>query len=299
MGSWNIRWNYDKPAYEPGKQALVNFWIENLGDTYLYLSDLRLNFDFGFYNLEPIAGMVRPREHRYLGNVRLPLPNHAVGQRNFVVSYRVYEYANGSWLDLGVHQSQQYWIGIYPRPFYRVFVSRGLRPEDRAIGDPIAAAIREWGFKTVTIGIERQVPEEQVTTAAREEIKQADAVIAIATPRFLDALTGLWKTLEWLHGEVGIAYGKDKPLLILKDKRVSLGGLPSYLAELDRLPLIEFDPYNLNEIPSLLAAVMPSFRDWIASKRRREFFAVLRDLLAVVGGVTVLSGIVGNLRGSS
>lgn len=303
MGNWIIRWNYDKPAYEPGKQALISFWIENLGDTYIYLSDLSLNFDFGVYNLAVIAGMVEPREYKYLGNIRLALPNKAVGQRTFAVSYRIYEYVNGSWIDLGIKQSRQYRIGIYPHPFFKVFVSRGLRPEDRAIGDPIVQMIREWGFNTVTIGIERQVPEEQVSTAVKEEIKQSDAIIAIATPRFLDALTGLWKTLDWLHGEVGIAYGKDKPLLILKDKRVSLGGLPSYLAELDRLPLIEFDSYNLNEVPSLLAAIMPGFRDWITSKRRQEFFAVLRDLLveglAVVGGIAIISGIVGSIRGSS
>jgi len=126
---------------------------------------------------------------------------------------------------------------VYPTPFYRVFVSRGLSVEDRAIGDPIVEIIREWGFETVTVGIEVKVPDNQVPQAVREEIRKADAVIAIATPRYLDALTGLWRTLEWHHGEVGIAFGIDKPLLILKDKRTSLGGLPSYLTSLKQAPI--------------------------------------------------------------
>jgi hypothetical protein len=93
--------------------------------------------------------------------------------------------------------------------------------EDRAIGDPVVEMIREWGFNTVTVGIEIKVPEEQVPMKIREEIKSSDAVIAIATLRFIDALTGLWRTLEWFHNEVGIAFGVEKPLLILKDKRLS------------------------------------------------------------------------------
>jgi len=126
-------------------------------------------------------------------------------------------------------------------------VSRGLSREDRAIGDPIAEIIREWGFETITVGIEVEAPEEQVPLKVKEKIKKCDALVAIATSRYRDALTGLWRTLEWLHGEVEIAFGIDKPLLTLKDKRVSLGGLPGYLSELKQTPIIEFDPYNLDE----------------------------------------------------
>ncbi len=73
--------------------------------------------------------------------------------------------------------------------------------------------IREWGFKTVTVGIEVKVPEEQVLIAVRTEIERADAIIAIATPRHLDALTGLWRTLERLYSETGIAYGHCSGLI--------------------------------------------------------------------------------------
>jgi hypothetical protein len=50
-----------------------------------------------------------------------------------------------------------------------------------------------------------------------------------------------------IHGETGISYGIDKPILILKDKNVSLGGLPSYLAKSKPTIQLEFDPNDLHD----------------------------------------------------
>lgn len=137
----------------------------------------------------------------------------------------------------------------------------------------------------------------------RKEIKRSDALITIATPRFLEALTGLWRTLERLHAEVGIAFGVDKPLLILKDGRVALGGLSSYLSKAELVPIIEFDPFNLDELRTKLSAVMPGFREWIETKRRQEFFEALGKIivggLAVVGAIAIVTSIVGVILGSS
>ena len=300
MGNWIIRWNFDKSSYGPGQSASVSFWLENSGSNYLYVSSLELNSDFGTYNIEEfVSGMVAPRENKPLGNVSLLLPEDVVGRKLFTVNYQMQEYINNEWIDLGFYTSdKQYFISVYPKPFYRVFVSRGLRSEDRAIGDPVAEMIREWGFETVTIGIEVKVPEEQVPERTKEEIKKSDAVIAIATPRFLDALTGLWRTLEWCHNEVGIAFGIGKPLLILRDKGVSVDGLPSYLTEIEQALLIEFDPYNFDELKTGLSTKMPSFRDWVETKRRQEFFDALKKGLAVTG-IAIGSGIIGALIGSS
>lgn len=304
MGNWIIRWNFNKSTYTPGEQALISFWIENNGDNPLYLSNLELQFDFGTYSLKSIGGMISPRENKFLGNVWLSLPKSVVGRKIFTLKYRLQEYINNNWVDLGFYSSdRQYFISVYPAPLYRAFVVRGLSTEDRAIGDPIAEMIREWGFETVTVGIEVKVPEEQVPLQVREEIKKSEAVIAIATPRFMDALTGLWRTLEWHHDEVGIAFGIDKPLLILKDKRVSLGGLPSYLMKLKQIPAIEFDPYNLDELKNGLSTIMPGFREWIETKRKQGFFETLERIitggLAVVGVIAIITGIVGALSGSS
>lgn len=298
MGSWIIRWNFDRSSYQPGDHALVSFWLENTGSTHLYLSELSLKFDFGTYNIESISGMIPPRTTKFLGSIRLEIPRNVVGRRIFTIKYRMYERINDVWVDLGYYQSnKQYFISIYPKPLYKVFVSRGLSTEDRAIGDPIVEMIKEWGFETVTVGVEVKVAEELVARRVKEEIRKADALIAIATPRHLDALTGLWRTLEWLHGEVGIAFGVDKPILILKDKRVTLGGLPSYL-KWEQIPIIEFDPYNLEELRIKLSTVMPGFREWIEAKRRQEFFNALAKLACVATPI-IIAGIIGFLIGTS
>lgn len=304
MGNWNIHWNFNKPSYSLGEQISVSYWMKNTGEYPLYLSDLKLIFDFGTYNLETIQGNVAPREDRFLGNIRITLPKNVIGRQLFTLKYHLHELVNNNWVDLGTFSSEkQYFISIYPKPLYGVFVSRGLLVEDRAIGNPIAETVREWGFKTVTVGIEVDVPEEQVLMRIKEEIQKSEAVIAIATPRFMDALTGTWRTLEWLHDELGIAFGIDKPLLILKDKRVTLGGLPSYLSKQNKVPPVEFDPYNLDELKIALSNIMPDFRDWIETKRKQAFNEKLGELalggLAVVGFIAVVSGIIGALSDSS
>jgi hypothetical protein len=304
MENWIIRWNFNKANYSPGEEGLASFWMENTGENPLYLSDLTLNFDFGTYNLESISGMVLPRENKFLGNVLLSFPKDTVGRKIFTLMYHMHEYVNNSWVDLGFYPSdKQYFVSIYPTPLYKVFISRGLSTEDRAIGDPIAEIIREWGFETVTVGIEVKVPEEQIPEQVRKKIENSDSLIAIATPRYLDALSGLWKTLEWLHGEVGIAFGRDKPLLILKDKSVSLNGLPSYLSKLKQVPVIDFDPYNLDDVKKSLSRIMPEFREWIETNRKQQFFETLEKIavggLAVIGLITIISGIAGTLLGSS
>lgn len=310
MGSWMLRWNFDKESYSPNETTSLNLWIDNTGDTNLYISAFSVEFDFGKYQIQTISGTVAPQGNvgqvttSYLGNGRLLIPNNVVGRKIFSFEYRVQEYVNNNWVDLGIYRTDtQYFINIYPKPFYKVFVSRGLRIEDRAVGDPIAEMIREWGFSTITIGIEINVPENQIADQIKTEIKNSDAVIVIATPRILDSLTGFWKTLEWAHDEIGIAFGVDKPLLIIKDRNVTLGGLPSYLSTNNKAPSIEFDQYNLNDLKLQLSSIMPSFREWVTTKRGQQFNNDLKDLivggLAIIGGIALLSGIVGESSDSS
>ncbi|MBA7692434.1 hypothetical protein ES703_101001 [subsurface metagenome] len=304
MGTWMIRWNFNAANYSPGQCAEFNVWLENTGDTWIHLSNFRLIFDFGIYNLTSVAGQVGPRATAFLGSVKLNLPPNEVGQKLFSFDYSIQEYVGNYWVNIGSYSSdRQYFISVYPQPLYTVFLSRGLHLEDRVTGDPLAEMIREWGLDTVTVGIEVQVTEEQVAQAVKQEIATSDGLIAIATPRSLDALSGLWRTLEWHHGEVGIAYGVDKPLLILRDRRVTLSGLPSYLNASGQVPVLELDPYNVEELKHRLAAVMPGFRGWLETHRKRDFFDSLSKLaiggLAVVGAVTVLAGIFGASGGQS
>lgn len=300
MVSGSIEWSFNRPTYLPGDTAWVNVWFSNAGDTSVYLSELEIEFDFGRYSLESVAGSVPPHNRVPLGRGELLLPNDVVGQRAFRFGYRLHECFDDAlvdWVDTGYWESQdEFFLGLYPTPLYRAFISRGLWPEDRALGDPVAEMIREWGFQTTTVGIEVHAPQNGVPTAIREHIGKSDAMIALATPRFQDELTGLWRTLEWLHAEAGIAFGADKPLLILRDNSVSLGGLPSYLSRPADVPVLSFDRSHPEALQAVFSGAMPSFRDWIATKKRDVF---LRTLGKIAVGSLAAYGAYKLLRGSS
>jgi len=47
-----------------------------------------------------------------------------------------------------------------------------------------------------------------------------------------------------------------------------MGGLPSYLETLKQAPVIEFNPYNLDELRAKLSSVMPGFRELDRDKKK-------------------------------
>ena len=163
--------------------------------------------------------------------------------------------------------------------------------------------IHEWGFETVTVGIEVKVASKEIPQRLKEEIRQANGVIAILSPRIMDSVTNLWKTLEWAHSEIGIAFGIDKPLLLLKEKRVNIGGLPSFLAQYNKALVLEYDTYNLTQVRYNLALVMPAFRGWIEGQNSQYMLEILKNLaiggLAIYGGLEALRRILGWIEKSS
>lgn len=301
-GDWQLRWNFNKPSYKPRENAWVTFWLDNSSDRHRFVSEVKLKFGFGTYSIDSVGGQVPPRSSKCVGTAAFQIPANIGGAKSFRVSCHLYEFYNSIWHDRRVFTTDaKYFLGVYPEPRYRMFISRGLSVEDRAIGDPIAGIARGWGFDPVTIGIEVRAPDDEVTEAVKREIQASDAIMAIATPRFADALTGLWKTLEWLHAEVGIAFGIDRPLLILKDRRVSLAGLPLFLVKEQEVPLIEFEYLDLDKIEDDLSAVMPKFREGVRSKTAvRSFNNLLKGgmvVLAAYGAAKLIDGSSGTFSG--
>lgn len=206
------------------------------------------------------------------------------------------EYTNGL-IRVGfsgpIRKTQKFIINVFLTPIYNVFLSRGIHFEDRIIGDPIAQTISEWGCWPRTVGINVNVPENQVTSRIEKEIQECAGLIVVATPRILDYSTLTWRTLEWANSEAGMAYAKRKPILILKQKDVKLGGL---LSRLDT-QLLEFDPLNMYDLKIKLSVIMPGFRAAMEQGNTKEFNQKLKDLvmkgLAAVGGIVLISGIIG------
>src|SRR5213594_2600127 len=101
MGTWQFRWNFDKPYYSPGEEMSYSLWIDNKDQTYLHVSEFVLALDFGNYALQTVSGMIAPGQTMYVGNMKPSLPNEAVGRKLFSFSYTMQEYVNNAWLNLG------------------------------------------------------------------------------------------------------------------------------------------------------------------------------------------------------
>lgn len=67
--------------------------------------------------------------------------------RDFRYTITLYELINQNWVQLPTHPTPEYIINIFSTPVYRIFLSRGLLVEDRAVGDVIARILREWGYR--------------------------------------------------------------------------------------------------------------------------------------------------------
>jgi hypothetical protein len=289
-----LNWNFDKPYYSPSDYAKINLWLENYESRHIYVSQIQVEFEFGVYELPQIIyGAIAPSSTGFLGIVSIELPPNRVGAQRFRLKYGIHELVSENWIQRPTHSTRYYIINIFSTPNYRVFLSRGLRNEERIVGDAIEQMLREWGCDPVTVGINIHVPEAQVLSAIDYHIQNSTGLIAIATPRYRDSRE-VSHTLDWLNSESAIAYAKRKPILILKDKTVNSSGLLSYLGP---QRLLEYDPMDLYDLNAKLSVIMPRFRAAIEQKNTENFYQTLGDLVVkgfAAFGVLALIGVIGS-----
>jgi hypothetical protein len=253
-----------------------------------------LMFDFGRVPLNGNPLLVPPGKSMLFYRM-FTIPRSVWGIGSFEMKYRMEHFSRNVWNLTGNYNiNQNYFVNIIPRrqinsSQYHLFVSRSVRGEDRPIGDFIAQRLVQWNFTTCTVGIEVPASRADTSRAIRNEIQKADGVVAIATPRNLDQITQTWKTLEWLHSEVGIAYGINKPLLIFSEKSVRLEALPHYLPSFDCVPKIDFSSTDLNRLSFDIDCWMPSYRESLKKQRVDRFFSNI-----LTTGVYLLAGIKGS-----
>ena len=291
--AWEITGACDKIFYAPGERCVLSIGISNMSKSvHVMITQLAFASDFGNISLIGPDIVVPPNKYE-LARYEFVIPRNVWGKRLFALAYRMHYFHQNSWRPGGRFRSEKntYFINVLPQrqinsSRYKVFVSRSIRDNDQPLGDFIAQRLRRWNLETCTVGIEVKATRQDTARVVRDEIRKANGVVAIATPRNYDLITKTWGTLEWLHGEVGISYGIDRPLLIIKQSSVKLEGLPRYLTEYGKVPII---PFTGNEIGKLIIDIdsaMPSFREWVKEKHANEFFGNLATT-----GIIILAGI--------
>jgi len=275
-------------TFSPGQEGLAHLSLENNGYASVFVWRVWLHFDWqsdlAYYkDLDPLT--IQPGQRKVVGPIPFKVMENVTGTRKYKLGIEVAEQWSGQWQTREIAWTDDLSFEVEPYPTYVGFVSCSNDPRDERVVDSIKSKIKEWGFKTVTVGQEVKAEGDWAPTI-REEAKKADCMIGIASPRVLDAITNAWETLPWLHGETGITYGGDKPILILRDRSVQLGGLVA------RMPWqMEYDSEKLGELFAKLDLVMPAFREWIAEKKASHFLNTLLKLSLAIGGAATLAKI--------
>ncbi len=286
MSTWNISYNLNKSVICTGDNVILNLDIHNLDLTfYLYIDKIHLKGVKNFNYTYQTDVLIPPDTRQNLAVLSVPIPFYIKGNNEMKlyvetskITYKttsqgveVDKFENlGTLIRKGPIKFQ-----ISPTPCYRAFVSRSINPSDKPMVEPIVKMVQDWGFETTTVGINSFVEKHrEPTDKIVEDIVRADCLVAIATIRDQSAFTGLYSTLQWLHSEVSFAYMAQKPVLLIVDNRIDLGGI---LGE-KKWPVIPFNNNELLKLQFELDDILPYLRLAIAEKRTTQFEAFIQDI---------------------
>ena len=144
---------------------------------------------------------------------------------------------------------------------FKVFISHSTR--DKGLVDMLRAVLERIGIQTVVAEDVAQ-PGERLTWKIQKLLDDSDCVVVL--------LTRHGTRSQWVQNEVGLALGKEKPIVPLVEKGVQVGGI------LHDLEYIEFDRQN----PDSAISKTASFLQKLAAKKSQE-----ENLLLGLGGLLI------------
>jgi len=207
-------------SFGPGEKGLAYVELRNDDPGAAFVANVWLHFDWQGDLSYPIklGKLIMPGSKKTVGPIYFEIPNNIVGARKYKVGIETFDQQySAAWASHELLWTGDFDFQVEPYPTYTAFVSCSNRDEDRDIVDFIKSRIRIWGFDTITVGQEVKASGDLAQTI-QDQATKADCLIAIATPRILDAITNAWETLPWVHGETGITYGKEKPMMPIVEK---------------------------------------------------------------------------------
>lgn len=183
---WAVGGSCDRVYYSPNDAVNFILAMDNYSSAYIKISNIQVIFDFRSYKHTTSDNIIAPGKRVYT-SYTLNIPS-VYGKKVFTIVYDINYYNGKHWVFNGSFRTDEnrYFINVLPTrelntSRFIAFLSRGSRREDLHIGDFIAQRIRQWNFETRTVGIEVSVPNKDTSQYVRNEIKNADAFIAIAT----------------------------------------------------------------------------------------------------------------------
>jgi hypothetical protein len=288
MFPWKILWKPPTLQIEPGANAPIQVWFENQSNASLSVDELSLHLGNDRRTVCADGPVVSPGQSQEICTHLVEAPREFCGEIGGSFTLRRRALVRGTWTPPVLEETPPC-LKVLIRPTKKLclFVSHGIRDGDLAINEPLTDVLRAWNFETVTVGVEVKVTEAEVANRVRGEILSSPGIVVIATPRTLDSLNQTWKTLEWAHGETGIAFAGEKPILVFQDQSVELGGLPRYLEKAGKADIYTFSSKNIEQAFGIVHRQMLRFRQMVAAQAakmsKERFKGTLKSVLAALG----------------
>lgn len=215
--TWNPRteiWTSDRPFAYP-------FWARNCGPEPLRLSGYESQWSPDDGRTWPLRAphecevVLEPGHCRRLGFSAFP-PWECGRWR-----VRPQLHLGGPWTQDGPRPFGTVVVG--PHPKRPTFLSRSLAPEDLALGEAVKQWLLSYNLIPDTVGAPAPVPDHRVVPEVGSRVQRADALVALATPRYLDE-HHVRHPSEWIPAETLNAAAGRKPILILRTGVTELTG---------------------------------------------------------------------------
>lgn len=185
-------------------------------------------------------------------------------------------------------------LSINPNFIATAFVSCSLRSEDKPFIDLIERILIAHKIQPIgTVGRYAAAPENPAISM-RNNINQADMVVIVATPRYLqyDLQTnqGNYGLSEMVHVETGIAFAYNKPVVLFVQEGTHVG---NFLPNVTQYVVLNGQQTDLETkwalINSLLFNASTIVQDFKNKKSNEEIGNFFKGALAFIGATAVIS----------
>lgn len=263
---WTLRYTWNKATFSPSEEANLSIVIQNTCGKPIFINTLKLRMDWDSkVFILPCNIHIPVYDQSSIPLPSVVAPSTITGRRKIQcwIETAAYQNKTGQWIYYGfIKPTGPIVLNIKPEPVYRVFLSRSNWDQDKPLINPIVRRISEWGFEPHTVGLNvRAKNQNNPTPEIKREIAEADCLIAIATPRDFLVKHGMWTAPDWLHGEVGIGFGKEKPIFVIHEESIRLAGLPQHCYH------IAFSMNDLQQLIRKIDVLMPYIRKWIEKRK--------------------------------
>lgn len=165
-------------------------------------------------------------------------------------------------------------------------------PSDQWKIDPIRNFLRMRGFDPSTLGREITALSPfgcGLNVSEKEWAFNGDCFVGVLTARNLSINMDNIAP-SWTHGEAGLSYEIDKPIMAFVEKSVKLEGI---YANLDENHIVDFDPWNSYNDLNLARTKIMNFRAecdrYKSKKTMSRVFDVGKTLFAAAGIAAVIN----------